>query len=115
MLKAAFVTGLCVMIALPALAATDQEIAQKCVAGMRFQSDSGSELAFLPGGTVSGSKKTRNGMIAIHGTWQVKNGRLTYQTHSTSSYTSRFSHKIRLDGAGKCYMTTAKGERPIRK
>lgn len=115
MLKAAFVTGLCVMIALPALAATDQDIAQKCVAGMKLVTANSSDLTFLPGGNVSGSKNTRRGMVTIRGTWQVKDGVLIYETQSTSGYTNRISHKVRLDGTGKCYITTPDGERPIRK
>jgi hypothetical protein len=115
MFRLAFLAAISLIVSLPAFAATDDEIAQKCVVGMKLVTENRSELTFLSGGNVGGSSRSRGQLVAIHGTWSVKNGVLSYQIQTETGRMSSNSHRMRLDETGKCYVTTSAGEKAVTK
>lgn len=96
-----------------AFAASDEDLAAKCVPGMKYTSGTGVEMIFLANGTLNGSGHAHGQLMAVRGNWQVKNGLLNFQTQSESGNKGKGAMHLRMDAAGKCYRMTPDGEKPF--
>ncbi len=115
MFRTALVFGLLAALPSAAYAASDNDLAQKCVPGMQALPPNGAVITYQAGGTLSGFRKVSpRTMVHIQGTWEVKDGVLTsHSSGGAGEVTTSFP--IRMDDAGKCYMTVDGTERPIQK
>jgi hypothetical protein len=111
LLAAAFV----VTLAGPAWAASDDELAQKCITGMKTVAPNGAQISYLSGGGLEGLLRRGAQNIVIRGTWEVKNGVMTFHSQGETGPMVTNSFPVRMDASGKCFMTTPGGERPIEK
>ena len=100
--QAAALASSIIVTILPAWAASDEELAQKCVAG--YKAVSGAEITYLSGGSLEGLLHKGSTNITIRGTWEVRNGVLTVHSQAEGGGQRINSFPIRMDDAGKCYI-----------
>ena len=99
-----------------AWAASDDEIAQKCISGMKTVAPNGAQITYLSGGNLNGMIHAGpSANVGIHGTWEVKNGVLNFRSQVESGQVREGSFPVRMDDAGNCYMTAGGTEKPIQK
>lgn len=107
MLMRAACIAFLLVFSLPALAATDQEIAQKCVVGWRWVAITELEFYYLPGGEVRGIRHDPKAITTFGGTWEVKNGALNQHTEADGTAAGRVNtFPIEMLPNGLCFVTT---------
>ena len=99
----------------PVWAASDEELAQKCMAGANTVAPNGAQIHYNSGGTLDGFLTRGPQHIVIRGTWEIKNGVMTFHSQSEGGATATNSFPVRMDDAGNCFITTSAGEQPIHK
>ncbi|HWE71581.1 MAG TPA: hypothetical protein VG328_00365 [Stellaceae bacterium] len=101
-----------------AFAATDEEIAQKCVVGWSWHASTGFQFTYLAGGDVQFyGRQTVAGyspLLTGHGTYEVKNGVLSQHTSVDGAAAAReISLPIEMLPSGACFITIAGHKRPM--
>ena len=115
MFKSILFCCLAAIVSVPAWAATDAEIAQKCVSGAKRVASSGTELTYLAGGVLRGLKHTKKHDVTFEGTWDVKQGILHQHLTGETGSVSDASFPIRMDQSGRCLFTSNGSEHPLKK
>jgi hypothetical protein len=115
MLRSALAATVSAIICFPALAATDDEIAEKCIVGAKTFGRNNAQVNYLPGKALNGSIRRMGSLVSLHGTWDVQNGVLTFKTEDEAGGISTGSYPVRMDDAGKCYLKKGGTEVPIKK
>jgi hypothetical protein len=106
--QATVLASFIVVTTLPAWAASDDEIAQKCVVGTSAMAQNGAQISYLPGGVLQGLLSRGPNHIGFHGTWEVKNGQLHAHGVGDGGAVIEQTFSVGMDDAGKCLIS---GER----
>jgi hypothetical protein len=93
-----------------ALAATDEELAQHCVAGWSQVGPTGAHLSYLANGGVQGYFQNDKFLVTISGTWRVQNGALIWHNVTETGAVNDGSFPIRMDENGRCFRMLRSGE-----
>jgi hypothetical protein len=100
-----------------ALAALDEDIAQKCVVGWSWVAITGVRFTYLTGGNVELYGRASSNIHPLftgHGTWEVKSGVLSQRTQVDGTVAEREnSYPIQMLPSGACFITIAGHKRPM--
>lgn len=115
MFKRTLMTTLGVLLSHSAFAASDADIGQTCIAGMKTANANGGEITFRPDGSLEGEVKSGTDTVKVTGSWQVQGGTLAFRSQGSNGQINSGFIPVRLDDAGTCYMTINGLEQVIHK
>lgn len=108
------------MLAFPAIAATDDDLTNKCVNDWKWNAITGVHFTMLKGGMLEGYRDVGMGRVYLSGNWEVVKGILHLRTSTQdasgpSAATRDIYFPIDMDKDGACWITFPKeGRKPMK-